>query len=340
MVTPGPGALAVAGLGITAPGILAPDGALSPAGAADPEWFQAAVALPGRGYRRLPPACKYLLAAARLAISDAGDRLSGTEPDRRAAVMATNNAAAALMEELDYLIIREGAAELPPSSSPYMVMSLFASRLSVEHHITGFNLTVNSPVTAGLDAIAIASRAIAAGRASTVLVGAVEEALSPSQEDGAGSQAGAAVLYCEPAATGIARYGTCQTRSAFLNPEAASGDAAAAILERLAGDDPPSRIDAVLDDSAVGTAVARWLDRLAGEREIVLVPTTTQGGCLAPVQRVVGLLAQDHAAPARRAVLAAAALGTIALTELTVLPRSAAPGPAANSMEEADVRSP
>lgn len=335
------GELAVAGLGIMAPGISGPDGALVPAGEATLDWFQAAVALPGRGYRRLPDACKYLLAAARLAIADAGNRLSETERDRRAAVVATNNAGAALLEELDYTIIFKEAAEMPPSTTPYMIMSLFASRLSVEHDITGFNLTVNTPVTAGLEAIQIASRAVAAGRASTVLVAAVEEALSPSQLPSGGSQAGAAVLYCEPAPTGVARYGTCRARSTFLDPANADPGTAAAVFASLLGDsdNPPSRIDAILDDSAVGVAAARWLDQLAGECEVVLVPTSAQTGCLAPVQRVVGLFAQEHAASARPAVLAASAQGTIALAELTVVPRPPA-NLAATSREEVNVRVP
>jgi 3-oxoacyl-[acyl-carrier-protein] synthase II len=337
VVTLSTGELAVAGLGITAPGISGPDSALVPAGEAIPEWFQAAVALPGRGYRRLPNACKYLLAAARLAIDDAGNRLSETGRDRRAAVVATNNAGAALLEELDYTIILKEAAEMPPSSTPYMIMSLFASRLSMEHDITGFNLTVNSPVTAGLEAIQIASRAVAADRASTVLVAAVEEALSPSQLPGGGSQAGAAVLYCEPASTGTARYGTCRARSAFLDPAAAEAGGAAAVFASLMGDNPPSRIDAVLDDSAVGMAVARWLDRLTGECDVVFVPAAAQAGCLTPVQRVVGLFAQEHTASARHGVLAASALGAIALAELTVAPRQATTTPAETSREETNV---
>ncbi len=339
VVTLSTGELAVAGLGITAPDISGPEGALAPIGEPAPDWFQAKVALPGRGYRRLPAACKYLLAASRLAVSDAGDRFSETGRDSRAAVVGLNNAGAALLEELDHTIIHKGADELPPSGSPFIAVSSFASRLSLEHDITGFNLTVNSPVTAGLEAIQIAARAVAAGRAQAVLVGAVEEALSPSQSPAPGSQAGAAVLYCESAAKGTARYGTCRARSAFLDPAAAASNAAA-VLASLVGDDPPGRIDAVLDDSAVGTAAAQWLDRLTGECDVVVVPTAAQAGCLAPLQRVMGLFAQEHTAPTRRAVLAASAQGTIALAELTVAPRPAATTPASISREETDVRSP
>ncbi|QXJ21387.1 hypothetical protein AGRA3207_002236 [Actinomadura graeca] len=343
----GTGELAVTGMGIAAPGISGPGDALAPPAEAAPGWFRTETALPGRGYRRLPAACKYLLAASRLAVADSGGRFAETGRDHRAAVVAVNHAGAALLEELDHTIMRRGAAELPPSTSPFIAMSSFASRLSLEHDITGFNLTVNSPVTAGIEAIQIAARAVAAGRARAVLVGAAEETLSPGQSaagpparpSGPGSQAGAAVLHCEPATEGDARYGTCMARSAFLDPAAAAAGAAT-VLGPLVGDDPPGRIHAVLDDSAVGTAVARWLDRLTGECDVVAVPATPQAGCLVPLQRVMGLLAQEHTAPTRSAVLAASAEGTIALAELTVAPRRAAAVPAEENREETDVRFP
>jgi 3-oxoacyl-[acyl-carrier-protein] synthase II len=148
------------------------------------------------------------------------------------------------------------------------------------------------------------------------------------------------VLYCEPAAAGTARYGTCKARSAFLNPAEASGDDAAAVVRQLAGDDPPDRIDAILDDSAIGAAAARWLDHLSGECDVVIIPTSAEAGCLVSVQRIVGLFAEQHETLTRRAVLAASGHGAIALAELAVAPRQAAPAPAANSREEADVRSP
>ncbi|MBC2877573.1 MULTISPECIES: beta-ketoacyl synthase N-terminal-like domain-containing protein [Streptomyces] len=317
------GELAVVGMGIVAPGVTGPDDASAPAREAAPGWFRADVALPGRGYRRLPDACKYLLAASRLAVRDAGDRFAETAPDDRGATVAMNHAGAALLEELDGVITREGAAELPPSAAPFIAMSSFAGRLSIEHGITGFSLTLNSPVTAGLEALAVAARAVAAGRARTVLVGAVEEALSPSQAAGGGWEAGAAVLQCEPATEGPGGgpYGTCRARGGFLRPDAGAGDAAATFA-RLTGDDPPARVEAVLDDSAVGTAAARWLDRMAaGGCEVAVVPADAQAGCLTPLRRVMGLLAREHPAPARCAVLAASALGSLAWAEVRVAPR-------------------
>jgi 3-oxoacyl-[acyl-carrier-protein] synthase II len=295
------GELAVHGLGVVAPGTDA---------APEPGWFDAAAELPGRGLRRLPPASQYLLAAAARAVADAGGRWAGTDRERRAAVVATNNAGAALTEELDRTIIRAGAKELWPSLSPYSTMSSFAGRLSIEQGITGFTLTVNSPATAGIEALQIAARAVAVGRAATVLVAATEETLSPAQSAGRASQTGAAVLCCSAAGP---RYGTCRARSAFL----AAADCGP-VLARLLGEDPPDRIEAVVEDSAIGAAVARWLDRVPG-CEVAVVPV--HGGCLTPLLQVAARLAEEHPAPVRRAVLAASAEGTLALAELTVTPR-------------------
>lgn len=307
------GEVAVVGLGIVAPGVAGPQDALAPAEEALPGWFQAGVSLPGRGYRRLPDACKYLLAASRPA---AGERFAATERGQRAAVVGINNTGASLVDELDRLIIADRAEEMSPSASPFIAMSSFAGRLSIEHDITGFNLTVNSPVTAGLESLRIAARAMAAGRARAVLVGAVEEALTPAQWSGPGTpEAGAVVLHCEPSGS-EARYGTCRVRTGFLAP----GADPAASLVPLLGDDPPRRIDAVLDDSEVGTAVARWLSSRA--YDVVHVPSPAQAGCLTPLRRVLGHFAREHSVPTRRGVLAASALGTLAFAELTVVPRT------------------
>ncbi|MET8976962.1 beta-ketoacyl synthase N-terminal-like domain-containing protein [Streptomyces sp. NPDC004539] len=315
--------VAVAGLGIVAPGVSGPGDALGAAGEARAGWFRADVALPGRGYRRLPDACKYLLAASRLAVGDAGERFAKVERNRRAAVVGINNTGASLLDELDRLIIEDRADEMSPSASPFIAMSSYAGRLSTEHDVTGFNLTVNSPVTAGLEALRIAARAMAAGRARAVLVGAVEEALSPAQATGPATEAGAVVLHCEPVTSGEARYGTCGVRAAFLDPARAGTDAGA-VLTELLGTDPPPRIDAVLDDSPPGTAAARHLDRLTDAYgvDVVVVPSSAQAGCLTPLRRVLGLFAQEHPAPARRGVLAVSALGTLAFAELTVVPRT------------------
>jgi 3-oxoacyl-[acyl-carrier-protein] synthase II len=323
--------MVVTGLGVVAPGVGKPAEALDPAVAPEPGWFDLATALPGRGYRRLPPACQYLLAAARAGIADAGDCLSGVDTRRRGVVIGTNNASAALLESMDRTIIDSDAGELAPLPAPFMAMSTFASRLSTEHTIHGFNLTANSPRTAGLEAVALGTRALAFGRAAVLIVGAAEDAPPPEQLDTAHADVGAAVLVCEPAevaaARGAAVYGTCVVRTAFLDPDRP----AAATLDSWPLDQAwaamtagprPAHVDAVLDDSPVCAAVGGWLAARVGAAETTVHPAHVDGGCLAPLRRVLGLLATGQHEPAPRLVVTASAEGNVALARLAVLPRS------------------
>lgn len=289
--------MVITGLGLVAP-------------TADPDWFDVRTALPGRGYKRLPRACQYLLAATRAAIADAGDPLAATEPTRRAAVVGTNNAGATLLEEMDRTIIDSDSGELSPITAPFMAMSSFASRLSTEHAIQGFNLTTNSPRTAGLDAIGIAARALRTKRADVFIVGATEDAPPPEQSMGA-PDVGAAVMICEStqaaAQRGACVYGTCRIRSFFLDP----ADPDTSTLPTGV-----SVTDTVLDGSPVGEAVRAWAR--ANEEHAVEV----DGGCLTPVRIMLGLLARDTDQPVSHTVITASAEGTVALAELQVSPRN------------------
>ncbi|MFC6090112.1 beta-ketoacyl synthase N-terminal-like domain-containing protein [Saccharothrix sp. BKS2] len=291
--------MVITGFRTVAPGTAAPGGGAEPGA----DWFDVKTALPGRGYKRLPRACQYLLAAAREAIAGAGDPLAGADPTRRAAVVGTNNAGARLLEELDRTIIDGHAGEMSPITAPFMAMSSFASRLSTEHAIKGFNLTTNSPRTAGLDAIGIAARALRAGRADVFVVGATEDDPPEDQRAGA-ADVGAAVLVCESAEAAAARgatvYGECRVRSFFLDP--ADPDTSV-----LAGS---TCTDAVLDDSPVGRAVRAWAGRPREHRVEV------DSGCFTPVRVLVDLLAAGGDGSRPRTLVTASAEGTVALVEL------------------------
>ncbi|MFG1796129.1 beta-ketoacyl synthase N-terminal-like domain-containing protein [Nocardia sp. NPDC049149] len=316
--------LAVTACGIVAPGVAGPAAALRPAPEPGADWFDPATALPGRGYKKVPEAGQYLLAAARAALAaDAGAAVTATDPDRVGIVVGTNNAGAETLEAMDRTIIDGAAEELSPARTPYMAMSLFVSRLSMEHRVNGLSLTVNSPATAGIDAIGVAARALAVGRAAVLLVGAVE-APPPRHRFAGSADCGAALLICESADVAAARgarvHGYCSARSAFLDPSAPD---AAPVLEQLLGEalsGPDAvTVDAVLDDSPVGVAVAQWLSAHVGADLLTLTHTVADAGCLTPIRLLVGRLAAPTA-PRRRLVLTAAVHGNLALADLTTEP--------------------
>jgi 3-oxoacyl-[acyl-carrier-protein] synthase II len=313
------GDLVVTGLGVSLPGVADPAGAL-PAGerpvtAAAPDWFDLATALPGRGYRWLPRACQYLLAAARAALGDAGDPLTGVPPERRGLVVGTNNAIATLLDEMDTAVVERDADELSPLTAPYVAMSVVVSRLAIEHAIRGFSLTVNSPRTAGLEALQHAARTLTAGRADIFVVGATEEVLPDNEPGHDRSDVGAVAMVCAPAASVAGKagkvYGTCRVRTAFLGPGISPGGALDGPWRLLCGttDEAPP-VTAVLDDSPTGAAVGEWLSGRATR----LTTAPAGSGCLSPLRHLVGLLATVDS---DRLVVTAAAEGNVALCRLT-----------------------
>lgn len=327
--------LQVTGLGTAIPGVGCPSQALEPGTPAPSDWFDLATALPGRGYKRLPHGCLYLLAAARAALLDAGGRLATVPPERRAAVIGTNNVGAALLEEIDRTIVDHGAAELSPASAAFVSMSNFASRLAIEHQLNGFSLTANSPAVAGLEALQIAARALTANRATAVLVGAVEDKPLEGEHTYDGADIGAAVLVCEPVGASktpsSASYGTCSAHSVFLNPTGADTASALEPLWEVLNQTGalPEQIDTVLDDSAVGRAVAAWLaDRVPANR-IVAIHAETDAGSLTAMRRVLGRLAANPSQTTRYAVLTASALGGVSLADIEARPRARTPQPQA-----------
>lgn len=307
----------VLGLGIALPGTDKPSEAPDSQGEPAPDWFDVAAALPGRGYRRLPPACQYLLAAAGNAVADAGGPLAAIPAERRGVVVGTNNAAAALIDEQDRAILDQDAQEISPLTAPYFAVSLFASRLAIEHEVRGFALTVNTPRTAGLDALQIGGRALAAGRADLLIVGVTEEGLPPGEPGAEGSDLGAVALVCAPAARAPNRaaHGACRVRSAFLPPGAAPAEAlAGAWADLTAGRPGPPRVEAVLDDSPVGRAVAAWL--AATGAEVFWHPAGA--GALSPMLHLVGMLAGGPGPD--RALVTASVEGNVAFALLTLPP--------------------
>ncbi|MFF7654492.1 beta-ketoacyl synthase N-terminal-like domain-containing protein [Streptomyces sp. NPDC007983] len=296
-------------------------------GEVDADGFDFRDELGRRGYKYLPSASQYVLAAAKRALADAGeDALTAAGPERRGAAVGTNSAAVSLHHAMDRTVVGAGGAgALSPVTAPYFSINLFGSRLATEHDLKGFNLTVTTPRVAALEALQTGVRAVAAGRASRLLAGATEEAL-PEGEPGADtSEAGAVALLLEPAAAVAERggraYGRVGVVTFFLPPGPAApadgaGAAAEALRDALAalGHRPgaPLTVTAVLDGSPVGEAVGEAVAEALGDG-IERVPAGA--GCLAPLARVAAAL--RHPTEHAHAVVTAAAEGNTAVCLVT-----------------------
>lgn len=300
--------LVVSGIGL----VRRPDGTPpAPAG-----WFDHRRELGPRGYKYLPPAAQYLLAAVKRALADSADDPAAVPGARRGVVVATNSATSALHGTMDRTVIEHDASWLSPATAPFFAVNLFGSRLSTEHAWQAFNVTLTTPRVAGLEALQAGARAVVLGRADWLLVGAAEEALDAPEPGAEQSESGAVALVVRRGGPGVPGYGRCRVHTGFLDPRVAASaagvPAARSLLDRayarlgIDTEDPPP-VSTVLDDSPVGASIAAALGPHPR-------PAAAGSGCLAPLARLAELLTTG-AGPAL--LIAGAAEGNVGVAFAT-----------------------
>lgn len=134
--------------------------------------FDPAVHLGRKGWRFLPRATQAGLVAAKLALEGAAS--TDVVAERVGVAVGTNFAISEISDEIDRALLRGGLAEISPMGCPNFSINLPASQVSMNHRLRAFNITLLSLLTAGPEAILLGARALRAGRADAVLVGAIE----------------------------------------------------------------------------------------------------------------------------------------------------------------------
>ncbi|WP_280367720.1 beta-ketoacyl synthase N-terminal-like domain-containing protein [Nocardia wallacei] len=289
---------------VTGIGVVSPPGSV-----AGTPWFDYRTELGRRGYKYFPPACHYLLAAARRAVADAGGP-PGCAPSLRSAAVGTNSAGSVWHSEMDRTIVGAGAHELSPMTATFFSINLVAGQLAIEHELTAFTLTFTSPHVAGVEALHLGALSLTPERAQWMLVGATEGPVDEDEPGAARSEEGSVVLVVEPAGLAAARgagwYGRCASVSGFLPPDEADSDRAGELLGRLGVRDAAVPVGAVVDDSRVGRAVRRAL----GPQTTVVA---ARSGCLEPMVQVAAGLTDG---PPVSLCVAASSAGNIVVTRI------------------------
>jgi len=137
--------------------------------------FEPAKFLGDKGLRVLDRSTKLLNSAARLALDDAGLDITEENSRETGVVIGTNLGSLKSISDYDREAILEGPRYVNPALFPNTVVNAPASQVSIRFNIKGFNVTISTGFTSGLESINYALNAIRLGRAKTVLAGAVEE---------------------------------------------------------------------------------------------------------------------------------------------------------------------
>lgn len=137
--------------------------------------FDPAGYLGPKGLRLLDRTTKLILTSSKLALDDANYIVGKENEDRIGLAVGTTTGSVWSISEFDKQALKEGLHSVNPALFPNTVMNAPASQVAIRFGIKGFNSTIATGFTAGLDALKYACDFIRLGRADAVLVGGVEE---------------------------------------------------------------------------------------------------------------------------------------------------------------------
>ncbi|MBU4305027.1 MAG: beta-ketoacyl-[acyl-carrier-protein] synthase family protein [Candidatus Omnitrophica bacterium] len=136
--------------------------------------FNAAEFLGAKGLRNLDRATLLVTSAAKLALDDAGLEISEANTDDIGVATATTLSVAVDIAAFTKEVVDDGAQMVNPALFPPTTMNFPSSHIAIRYKIKGFNSTISTGYTAGLDALKYAMDLIKAGRARAALVAGVE----------------------------------------------------------------------------------------------------------------------------------------------------------------------
>lgn len=131
--------------------------------------------LGAKGLRTLDRSTKLAAGAAKMALDDAG--LTVTEQNCRDIGIAIGDTLGSIssISNFDKDALTDGPRYVNPALFPNTVINSPASEVSIKFNIKGFNATISTGFSAGLDAISYGLDLLKFGKAKIVLAGAVEE---------------------------------------------------------------------------------------------------------------------------------------------------------------------
>ncbi|NOT09720.1 MAG: beta-ketoacyl-ACP synthase II [Gemmatimonadales bacterium] len=147
--------------------------------AAEVDGFDATQWIEPRRAKRLDRCSQFTLAAATLALRDAGLELEKEDPDRVGAMMGTALGGVAFAESEHEKYLAGGLRAVEPGLALTVFVGAASCNLAIELGITGPNITNGMSCASGAIAIGEAFRAVQRGEADVMLGGGAEAPLSP-----------------------------------------------------------------------------------------------------------------------------------------------------------------
>ncbi|MFA5096850.1 MAG: beta-ketoacyl-[acyl-carrier-protein] synthase family protein [Candidatus Omnitrophota bacterium] len=131
--------------------------------------------LGAKGLRTFDRSIKLACSAAKLALDDSGIRITEDNARETGVALGSTLGSVSSICDFDKEALTEGVRYVNPALFPNTVINSPASQVSIKFNIKGFNITVATGFSAGLDAINYGLDALRFKRAKAVLCGGMEE---------------------------------------------------------------------------------------------------------------------------------------------------------------------
>jgi len=131
-----------------------------------------------REARRMARFSQLAVAAARQAVTDAGVRPEGIEPDRMGVLLGNGNGGYPNIEEAGRTLVAKGGMRIDPLFMPKSLPNMAAAQVALQLGIKGYNGTIVTACAAATHAIGEAAEVVRSGRADIMLTGGAEAGIS------------------------------------------------------------------------------------------------------------------------------------------------------------------
>lgn len=129
--------------------------------------------------RRMDRFTQFAVAAAKMAITDAGIDLEQIDKERAAAVIGCGIGGVTTFEEQKEVLMNKGAGRVSPFFVPMLISNMAAGHISMTFGLRGPSLTVVTACASATNAIGEALRLIQHGEADLVICGGTEAPITP-----------------------------------------------------------------------------------------------------------------------------------------------------------------
>ena len=129
--------------------------------------------------RRMDRFTQFALAAAGMALEDAGMDWEGVDRDRVGVILGSGIGGIETLEEQHQVLLTRGPGRVSPFFIPMMIANMGAGQIAIAYRLRGCNLTTTSACASSAHAVGDAFRLLQRGEADVMITGGSEAPITP-----------------------------------------------------------------------------------------------------------------------------------------------------------------